>query len=311
MTYSSRRDASTASVRRETSNPTVWACIAVFNRVQFTRTCLNLLQNQTYPEIRPVVVDDGSNDGTAEMVTSEHPEAVLLRGDGNLYWTGAMHRGMSHILSHAGPDDYVLLLNDDLVFEPNLVESMLECSKAHPRSLIQAIESCTDDPDIIWNGGVCVNWWTAKHLRINYGRRISEFPADHIQRSDYVTGRGVLVPIQIFRDIGNYNLSYKQYGDPELARRAARKGYDLFVTYKSRVLSYEKGKNLNEAAVYLPADFRRYYFGRLSSARVTLRWQWAMDMTDSALQALVFFACDFVRVTWHFVKRLRFASPAI
>jgi hypothetical protein len=125
--------------------------------------------------------------------------------------------------------------------------------------------------------------------------------------SDYLTARGVLVPIKILNDIGNYDRSYKQSGDPELTRRAAKKGYSLKVLYDVVVWSYEKGKNLNEAESYLLRDLYRYYFGILSNFRLWTRWKQATSMTNSGVQALVFFLFDFARITGHFLRRLRAA----
>lgn len=293
-----------------TGIPTVWVCIAVFNRIRYTRKCLELLRRQTYPNVRPVVVDDGSSDGTSAMITAEHPETILIRGDGSLYWTGAMHRGMAHILIHSATNDYTLLLNDDLIFGEDLIEKLIGIIKMHPRSLIQAVESCVDDPDLIWQGGVKVNWWTAKHRPLNYHRRMSEFPSGHLERSDYLTARGVLVPVEAFRVSGNYDANYKQCGDPEFTRRAGRNGYELLVAYDVAVLSYDKGRNLNEASSYHLSDLKRYYFSILSNSRLATRWKIARDMTDSVVQALVYFSFDFVRITWHFMKRLKLRSPA-
>jgi GT2 family glycosyltransferase len=303
---SSRRSADIHGVYTNTS--IVWVCIAVFNRSDYTRKCLDLLLKQTYARVRTVVVDDGSTDDTSAMIRREHPEVVLLSGNGSLYWTGAMHLGIAHIVAHAAPNDYVLFLNDDLVFAPELVEMLLETARRHPQSLVQAVESCVDTPDLIWQGGVKMNWWTAKHWRLNHLRRISDFPSGHCEHSDYLTGRGVLVPVHVFKVIGNYDTRLTQYGDGEFTRRAARNGFDLIVSYDVSVLSYEKGKNFNEAESYSIRDVKRYYFGILSSARVSTRWKQAMSMTTSTGQALVFFAFDLARITVHFVKRLKLRS---
>jgi len=219
-----------------------------------------------------------------------------------------MHLGIAHILALSGPSDYVLFLNDDLVFAPNLVEELLAVSKEHPRSLIQAVESCVSDPDIVWQGGVRMNWWTAKHQRLNYQSRLSETPPGHFERSDYLTGRGVLVPREVFTKIGNYDTRLTQYGDGEFTRRAAKYGYDLIVSYDVSVLSYEKGNNFNETDSYSLKDVKRYYFGTLSNARLSIRWKQARAMTNSRGQAIVFMACDLVRITVHFVRRLKFNS---
>jgi len=260
--------------------PAVWVCIAVFNRVDYTRNCLDQLRRQTYPNVRTVVVDDGSRDGTSALIRGQYPEVELLRTDGSLYWTAAMHLGIAHILSHSGLSDYVLFLNDDLVFAPNMVENLLAVSKENPRSLVQAVESCVSDPDIVWQGGIRMNWWTAKHQRLNHLSRLSEMPPGHFEHSDYLTGRGVLVPREVFTKIGNYDTRLIQYGDGEFTRRAAKYGYDLIVTYDVSVLSYEKGNNFNETDSYSLKDLKRYYFGTLSNARLSIRWKQATAMTN-------------------------------
>jgi GT2 family glycosyltransferase len=285
-------------------------CIAVFNRVHYTQRCLELLRNQTYPELKIIVVDDGSTDGTSAMVKSEYPDVVLLRGDGSLYWTGAMHVGIEHVLAHAAADDFVLFLNDDLVFKPDLVERLLDTTRWHPRSLIQAVEACHDDPDLIWHGGRSMNWWTAKQRLVNHHRRISEFPPDHCEPSAYLTGRGVLVPLEVFRTAGNFDARYRQSGDLEFSRRAAKGGYSLLVSYGTSVLCYTKGDNLNEAATYALSDFWQYYFGVLSWAHLPTLWKDAMSMTESRVQGLVFFAFKVARVTVNFVRRLRLRKRA-
>jgi GT2 family glycosyltransferase len=239
------------------------------------------------------------------MIKTEHPEVILLGGDGSLYWTGAMHVGIEHILQNAAEQDFVFLLNDDLVFVQDLVEKLIESAKSQPRSLIQAVESCIDDPDLIWFGGATMNWWTAKLRQSNYHHRISEFPPEHCEPSDYLTGRGVLVPIEVFRAAGNFDRRYQQSGDLEFSRRAAKAGYALSVLYGAKVLCYSKGDNLNEAETYSLSDLRQYYFGVLSWARFSTLWKDAISMTNSRVQALVFFCFKVARVTVNFLSRVR------
>jgi len=37
-----------------------------------------------------IVVDDGSSDRTAEEAAKNYPKVIILQGDGNLWWTGAI-----------------------------------------------------------------------------------------------------------------------------------------------------------------------------------------------------------------------------
>ncbi len=58
---------------------------------------------------------------------------------------------------------------------------------------------------VIWQGGVSLNWWTARHRFLNYHRRLSDFPPGYFEKSAYLTARGVLVPMEVLRVIGNYD----------------------------------------------------------------------------------------------------------
>ena len=51
----------------------------VFNRINFTKQYLYALNNQTTRNFKIVIVDDGSTDGTSEMIKKNFPEVILLK----------------------------------------------------------------------------------------------------------------------------------------------------------------------------------------------------------------------------------------
>jgi GT2 family glycosyltransferase len=64
--------------------------MTVHNCVELTLARLRSLraQNTLGATLDVYVVDDASTDGTADRVSAEHPEVVLLRGNGDLFWNG-------------------------------------------------------------------------------------------------------------------------------------------------------------------------------------------------------------------------------
>ena len=67
----------------------IYVFTAVHDRYKITEKFVDLLLRQTYKDIQLVLVDDGCTDGTADMVRSKMPDAVIIQGDGNLWWGGA------------------------------------------------------------------------------------------------------------------------------------------------------------------------------------------------------------------------------
>ena len=85
----------------------------VFNRLEQTKTALKCIQNQLIDEeLRTIVIDDGSTDGTSEYL-QQNPSLNVLQGDGSLWWGGSIELGLQYVLREASPDDWILLLNND------------------------------------------------------------------------------------------------------------------------------------------------------------------------------------------------------
>jgi len=114
--------------------------IPVYNRCEYTRKCLLQLREQTLKGLKIIVIDDGSSDGTSAMISSEFPEVNLLGGIGNLYWTGAVYVGVEAALKECAEDDYILVLNDDLMFNKRFVEDLLNTARIHPNALVLCLE---------------------------------------------------------------------------------------------------------------------------------------------------------------------------
>lgn len=94
------------------SAESTWIILPVYNRRPITLRCLEHLRSTSVMDWAQVtVVDDASNDGTAQAVRTAFPKVVVLAGSGQLYWAGAIAMGMRHAMAEGAK--CMVWLNDD------------------------------------------------------------------------------------------------------------------------------------------------------------------------------------------------------
>jgi N-acetylglucosaminyl-diphospho-decaprenol L-rhamnosyltransferase len=77
------------------------------------------------------VVDNASDDGSAEMVAREYPWAGLVRNERRLGFS-ANHNKVLRPALHDGGPDFVVVLNEDTELDPGSLAAMVEYSRRHP-----------------------------------------------------------------------------------------------------------------------------------------------------------------------------------
>jgi len=213
----------------------IYIIIPVHNRKEFTKNCLLSLRQQTYKDFKVVVIDDGSTDGTAEMLSNEFPEVHVIKGDGNLWWTAATNLGVKYALGNNA--DYILTLNNDTIATEDFLEKMIYWAERTPHALLGAfaIDAHTKKPVY---GGEIINWkWANSKFLLDilpkeqwYGlHEVTHFP-----------GRGLLIPTEVFRKIGLYDEKHFPHyaADYDFTHRAIRKGYKVYCNYDAKLLIY-------------------------------------------------------------------------
>jgi N-acetylglucosaminyl-diphospho-decaprenol L-rhamnosyltransferase len=287
----------------------IYVVVPVFNRQPLIERFLYCMREQTFQNFETIVVDDGSTDGTAELITTHFKEVELLRGDGNLWWTGAINLGIVHALAKASKEDAaILVINDDVEVDPDYLQTLHKMWRSTPRALLGSVVVDINDPEVIVDGGRIVNWWIAKFTMLNSERKLWEFPNDHYVDASLLTGWGTLIPIQVFREIGLYDdKHFQQCGDTELPVRAKNAGYRLMVSYRARVkVHVDASDAVNVAIGYSLWDAKRYFFGVKSNFRIKYRFFFGFNTAKNPLAFFSFLLFDLLRVTGHFLLRLRF-----
>lgn len=286
----------------------IYIVIPVHNRKELTRNCLASLRQQEGVEFSLIVVDDGSTDGTSEMLQTEFPEVKVIRGDGNWWWAGSINQGIRFALERCQANDYILTLNDDLIVKPNYLASLLAQAQKSPRAIIGSLETTSLQPDIIKSGGIVINWKTAKEKTLNKGKNLNSFPDGFCLEVSSLTGRGTLFPSQVFREIGLFDeQQIKQCADTELPIRAKlRFGYQLLVSYRAVVITHiATHESINDKNYYKISDMREYFFNIKSHYNLLNRYWIAKRIAPNKLWFFRYLTLNIIRTIGHYVLRLR------
>jgi N-acetylglucosaminyl-diphospho-decaprenol L-rhamnosyltransferase len=288
----------------------IYAVVPVYNRKVLIESFLICMRRQTFRNFTIIVVDDGSTDGTSELIQENFPEVHLLAGDGHLWWTGATNLGIRHALAQAQLDDAILIINDDIEVDPDYLESLFRAWQAAPNALVGSVAVDLKNPELIYDGGRIVNWWTAKMRTLNVNKLLSDFDKDHCVDVSLLTGWGTLIPVRVLRDVGLFDEKhFQQCGDTELTVRAKNHGYRLLVSYAAIVrLHVDQAAGINTLLNYSLKDLKEYFFGVKSYARLKYGIFLGYGATTNWVAFCCFLVCHFARITVNFLRRLRFSA---
>lgn len=212
--------------------------VPVHNRREITLTCLRQMReiSAKHVHLSLVIVDDGSVDGTAEAIRSRYPNIVILKGDGNLWWTGGINMGVKYVLDKGF--DYALFLNDDLTLDVDFLDEVLRVASSYPEALVSSIKlnRGADGVDRIITAGIKVTGFLREMRIIHEGEQYRSDLPDIIE-CDMLTGASMLVPTSVFKVIGllDQNKFPHHWGDLEFSHRASLAGFRCLTATRSRI----------------------------------------------------------------------------
>lgn len=108
--------------------PEVSIVIPVYNQLDYTKQCLESLANTVNQKVELIIVDNASNDGTYEYLSNyadDKINLVLIRNEENLGFPKAVNRGIEETTGK-----YVLIANNDIIFNGNWLERMIEVAES-------------------------------------------------------------------------------------------------------------------------------------------------------------------------------------
>jgi GT2 family glycosyltransferase len=109
--------------------PLVSVIIPNWNGAHHLPTCLESLQSQMLREFEVIVADNGSIDGSLELLTRDYPEVRVLALGENRGFAGACNAGIK-----AARGTYVALLNNDVEADPGWLSEVVAAFERYPEA---------------------------------------------------------------------------------------------------------------------------------------------------------------------------------
>ncbi len=104
-----------------------------WNGARHLPVCLESLRSQTYSHIETIVADNGSSDGSLELLAERYPWVQVLALGKNRGFAGACNAGI-----RAAHGEFIALLNNDTEADPRWLEEVVAAFGRHPEAGIVA-----------------------------------------------------------------------------------------------------------------------------------------------------------------------------
>lgn len=211
--------------------------IISYNSKQFIQKCLNsLLTSASHLALEIIVVDNASQDRSADLIKTSFPNVKLICNLENLGYARACNQGIEE-----AKGEYLFILNPDTELSGGSPEAMIRFIDEHPRCGVLGPKlldeggktefSCRAFPSY---SAVFFNRYsllTRMFPRSKYADRYlkTNWQHDTVKEVDWVSGAAMMIRKDCLDQIGNFDEDFFMYcEDVDICRRARDKGWQIF-----------------------------------------------------------------------------------
>lgn len=249
------------------SNDTSVAAVVLnYRRADDTIDCVRSLVRSEGVRPEVIVVDNGSDDGSADRIAGAFPGVRIVRNPSNLGYAGGNNAGIGEALK--GGPEYVLVINNDCTVAPDAVQKMVEAARARGADVVSPKVYDFFNPGVIQYAGYRNVHLLAQGLPIGEGER-DEGQYDRETEMNAAPGCAMLLTRRLLESVGLFDERFFAYSEElDLCRRAAQAGCRILFVPSARVRH-------KKAATLEPRSPEYTYYltrGRLIYARKHLGW---------------------------------------
>jgi GT2 family glycosyltransferase len=210
----------------QTSLADIAVIILTLNQRDKTVRCLSSLFESESAPLQVIVWDNGSQDGTAELVRSTYP-AVLVHHHASNLGVASGRNAAAALAMEAFNPSLILFLDNDMLVEPGFVTALVQPFRAASRlGQTQAKLRFMHDRQRLNDGGGCqINFVLGRTRPVGFAE------LDH-QQYDVIKpcvacGGAMMVRASVFNQLGGFDCLFDPFGpeDLDFSLRLAKAGY--------------------------------------------------------------------------------------
>ena len=259
----------------------------VFNGLPYTQNGLHALFSfqkieKQNAKIYVVIVDDGSTDGTFQWIKDNYPQVNLLKGNGNLWWSGGINMAVKYAIDQL-KCDYIIWWNNDILASENYFSTLIDHIKTSDiNTIIGSKIYHAHKKNTIWSMGGLFDPTSGKKSLIG-SAEIDNPMYEQFIECDWLPGMGTITHKSVYTKVGMLDeKSFPQYhGDSDFTFRAKKIGYKIIVnpflkiyndTLHSGIRHDESGKKLMQSLFSIKSNYnirKDYLFYKKHSESIT------------------------------------------
>jgi GT2 family glycosyltransferase len=248
--------------------------IPTFNARVLLTEALEHLAAQTVPH-DVVVVDNGSSDGTAELVAERFPEVRVVALDENFGFGRAVNRGVE-----IAATDVVVLVNNDVLCPPDFLAELLAPFDDEHVGMVAGVLLQHDRPNLVDSAGIELDP-TLRSWDMLWNRPVEELAGAAAPVGP--CGGAAAYRTDAFREVGGFDEAFFAYWeDVDLALRLRLAGHACARAPAARAL-HKHGQTVGAASPQqrrLEAFGRGYVLARYRVARGSIVTRAAIALLD-------------------------------
>jgi GT2 family glycosyltransferase len=237
-----------------------------YNGLAYLKDCLASLRNQLYPNIRIIVCDNASKDGSVEFLSKNYPGVTVIKNKENLGFAEGNNRAIDWVLQQG--DEYVFLLNNDTLVEPDAITKLVRTAESDGCiGIVGPMVLDLKNPRIVQEAGMSID-------KFGFSMPAKSTSGQFFSDVFFVSGCAMLIKRAVLQTVGTFDREYFMFAeDLDLCWRAQLAGYKINVNKESIIYHISGGSMVGGVVMstHYKTDVRRIFLREKNTLRTLIK----------------------------------------